>query len=95
GNPNYGRASPMKGRKHSDETKAKMSAALKGAGNPNHGKKLSDETKAKLSAARLGEKNPRFNTGTPVYLYVVHTYGLELTSSHFNTQRRDWCILKF
>jgi DNA-directed RNA polymerase subunit M/transcription elongation factor TFIIS len=41
----------------SDETKAKISAALKGENNGLYGKTLSDETKAKISAALKGENN--------------------------------------
>ena len=40
----------VKGKKHSDESKLKMSAAKKGKRHPNSGKKLSDETKLKMSA---------------------------------------------
>ena len=40
----------------SDETKAKLSAALKGKPGPNKGKTFSDETRAKLSASHMGQE---------------------------------------
>lgn len=48
------------GRFHSEETKAKLSAANSGEKHPMFGKSRSEETKAKLRAARLGEKHPLF-----------------------------------
>jgi hypothetical protein len=45
-----------KGKKMSEETKAKMSVARKGENNPNYGKHFSEESKAKMSAARKGKK---------------------------------------
>lgn len=50
----------QKGRKCSEETKAKMSAAKAGKNHPNYGKKLSDEVKAKISASNAGENNPNY-----------------------------------
>lgn len=50
---NKGEKNPFYGKKHSAETKAKISTAKKG-------KKLSEEHKAKLSAAKKGEGNPRY-----------------------------------
>ena len=44
------RRNPNFGKKHSDETKLKISAALKGERNPNFGKKHSDESKLILRA---------------------------------------------
>ena len=63
-----GMAGFFKGKKHSDETKLKISAATKGERNPYFGKKHSDETKLKMSAARKrnlsfgekGERHPNF-----------------------------------
>lgn len=55
-NPMYGKRdkeSPRFGRKHTSETKEKMSKAHKG-------KKLSEETKEKMSKAKSGENNPMF-----------------------------------
>ena len=40
---------------HTPETKAKLSAAMKGENSPNYGKTLSPEIKAKLSAAHKGK----------------------------------------
>ena len=40
---------------HTPETRAKISAAMKGENSPNYGKTLSPETKAKLSAAHKGK----------------------------------------
>lgn len=46
------------GKKHSAETKAKISASHLGKLNPNYGKHPSLETRAKLSASRRGKRNP-------------------------------------
>lgn len=48
----------MKGKKHTEETKLKMSIARKG-------KKHTEETKKKLSELKVGEKNPNF--GKPAW----------------------------
>lgn len=57
-----------KGKKHSEETKAKMSAAMKGKKNPMYGKKqaFSEESKAKMSASHTG-KHWRLENGKRVY----------------------------
>ncbi len=49
-----GRTSPMKGRKHSIETRNKMTIARSGKNNPNFGKTFSKEHREKLSKARKG-----------------------------------------
>ena len=57
-NPNYG-----KHRKHSQQTRDKISAALKGEKAPGYGKHFSQETRAKISANHAdvsGEKNPNY-----------------------------------
>ena len=46
----------MKGRKHSDSAKRKMSEAHLGERNPNFGKTASKETRRKLSEAHVGKK---------------------------------------
>ena len=63
-----GEKHPMFGKKHSEETKKKMSASKKGLQsgekNPMFGKHHSEETKKKMSASKkglqYGEKNPMF-----------------------------------
>ena len=45
-------------RKHTPETKAKISRSHLGILNPNYGKHPSLETRAKLRASRIGVKNP-------------------------------------
>ena len=42
---------------HTEETKRKMSEALKGKNNPNYGKHHTEETKRKMSEAKKGENN--------------------------------------
>lgn len=49
-----------KGKKHSDESKKKISEAKKGEKHPLFGKHLSEETKRKMSEAQRGEKNHLF-----------------------------------
>ena len=44
------------GGRHTDETRAKLSAANSGENNPMFGKKHTEETKAKIRAAQLGNK---------------------------------------
>jgi len=53
------------GHKHSDDTKTKISDALKGEKNPMFGKTLSNETKQILSEANKGKKNPMYNKPKP------------------------------
>lgn len=83
-----GKASPLKGRKCTEEHKAKVSASLKG-------RKQSDETKAKISSShkknpllnRVGQNHPSFNKGKAVYLYLVHVDAFELSASFPNAVR--------
>ena len=44
----------------SDETKQKLSEAMKGENNPLYGKHLTEEHKSKLSKAKKGENNPMY-----------------------------------
>ena len=60
---NMGEKNGMYGRKHTEETKKKISAnrsSISGKNNPMYGKKHSDETKKKISAAQKGKKKPPF-----------------------------------
>ena len=60
-NPNYGKFGPDHpsfGHAMSEESRAALSEARKGAGNPNFGKKASAETRAKMSAVRKGVPKP-------------------------------------
>ena len=54
--PNKGHTSPFKGKKHSAETKQKISNSLKGNTPPNKGKPMSDEQKLKISNTLKGRK---------------------------------------
>lgn len=51
------RESPFKGKKHSSESRAKISSAKEGLPPPVKGKKYSDESRYKQSVARLGKKD--------------------------------------
>jgi hypothetical protein len=50
-----GKKHPMYGKTHSDESKAKMSAARRGKNNPLYGKHHSKKTKEKISQANIGK----------------------------------------
>ncbi len=58
---NYGKKTWMCGRKHSDETKKKMSEARKGKVPSNKGIKMSDEVKEKISSKLSGKNHPNWN----------------------------------
>jgi group I intron endonuclease len=80
-------AGSLAGFKHTEEAKAKVSAARKG-------KSHSDETKAKISAAKKGKNlsdghkaKIAAKKSKAVYLYVVHPHGLELSAVYLNTPR--------
>jgi len=65
-NPMYGHfgdLNPMFGRKHSKETRKKISVCRLGELNPMFGKKHPSETIAKMSASKIGEKNPAWQGG--------------------------------
>lgn len=51
-----GEKNPFYGRKHTEESKAKISAAKAGKPSPNRGKITSEEVKAKISVAMKGNK---------------------------------------
>jgi group I intron endonuclease len=51
------------------------------------GKIHTEETKARIAASLKGEKSPRFNKGTSVYLYEVHSTRLELSATFPNRFR--------
>lgn len=61
-NPMYGKPSPLRGKKHTSEAKAKMSAAMKGNQN-SRGFKQSPETVLKRSIALKGNTNGRGGKG--------------------------------
>lgn len=74
-------ANSSAGRPLSEETKAKLSAYRKG-------KKQSEETKAKIAASvGKGLANATYNRGNPVYLYKVHSQGLEISATFANMFR--------
>ena len=54
---NSGTNNPFYGRKHSEETRKKLSEAVKGTNNPNYGKKFSEEHRKNLSEAQTGRKH--------------------------------------
>jgi group I intron endonuclease len=54
-NPNFGKPSPLRGKKHSAEQNAKLSVAMTGENHPMFGKTHSPETRAKMSASRTGK----------------------------------------
>lgn len=68
-NPTRRYGHPMKGKKHSEESKAKMSASAKAR----VGRVVSDETKAKLRAAQ--KKRPVINLDTGEVYNSIHEAG--------------------
>ena len=50
----------MTGRTHTEDTKKKISQALRGENNPMYGRTLSDESRKKMSQAKKGENNPMY-----------------------------------
>lgn len=52
------------GRRHSSETKKKLSVLNRGEGNPMHGKHHTEATRMSMSEARRGAGNPRWNGGS-------------------------------
>ena len=50
----------ISGYKHTEESKRKISEALKGENNPNYGKTLSEETRKKISEAKKGKNHPMY-----------------------------------
>lgn len=54
------------GRKHTQETKKKLSQSKRGAKNPMYGKHLSQEAKKKLSQAKSGQKHHQFGKPRPL-----------------------------
>lgn len=74
-------ANSSAGRLMSKESKAKLAAYRKGL-------KHSEETKAKISVSvGKGLANATYNRGKSVYLYKVHSQGLELSTSFANMFR--------
>jgi|SRR5437588_12765008 len=54
----------MFGKNHSDDTRQKISDAIKGENHPNYGKTLNDKTKTKISDALKGKPKPE-GSGSP------------------------------
>lgn len=64
-NPEYNilkTAGSLRGFRHSEETKAKMSTDRKGENHPLFGRRHSEDTKDKISKALSGENSPMFGT---------------------------------
>lgn len=56
-----GNRNPMYGKKHSEETRKKMSGLFSQERNPFYGHNHSDESRKKISESRIGNKNPGAN----------------------------------
>jgi len=67
----YAEAS-FRGRKHSEETKKKMSEAQKGEKHHMYGKQHSEEAKRKMSLATKGEKNSKYNPTEYTFIHDEH-----------------------
>jgi group I intron endonuclease len=100
-NPLYGRrgkGTPMWGKKHSTETKEKISDSIRGEKNPFWGKKHTVESRKKMSAALQGDKHPcwgRTGNKHPLSRAVINiNTGKKFSSAveaeiYFNTNRSD------
>ena len=64
GKTNYKISQSLLGKKHSKETKLKISAKLKGINNPNYGKKHSDKSKRKMAKYTFIINGKVFHTST-------------------------------
>jgi len=65
-NHNYGKTGVWAGRKHSLETKAKISEKMSGENSPNRGRAVTPETRKKISGSLSGEKHWNYGkTATP------------------------------
>ena len=53
-----GENNPLFGKHHTEESRKKMSEALKGENNPFYGKHHTDKTRRKMSEVKKGENNP-------------------------------------
>ncbi|CAG8622683.1 6502_t:CDS:1, partial [Dentiscutata heterogama] len=51
------------------------------------GKNHKEETKSKISGSVKGQNSVHDNKGKPVYLYLVHSHGLELSTTFANRFR--------
>ena len=72
----------MKGKKHTEETKMKMSSKQSGENHHQFGKPLTQETKQKVSFSIARHKHPRFKFGSINerkydYIYTYKTYSDE------------------
>lgn len=52
----YGENNPFYGKKHTEESKKRISESMSGENNPNYGKHRSEDTKSKISKALKGKK---------------------------------------
>lgn len=55
-----GAKNPFYGKKHTEETRKRISELVGGENHPNYGKPMSDETKKKISKKNSGENAPNF-----------------------------------
>lgn len=87
-NPNYGKPSPMRGRKHTEESRKKMSEAHIGvqAGEKCYwwGKQRSDDTKRKMSINRRGK-----TAGENHPMWGKHHS--EETKHKLSEAKKEWC----
>lgn len=82
---------PFYGRKHTEETRAKLRETHRGSRHVNYGKQLSKETRAKISAAHTGmkcseetkRKLSQINKGKPLSDYAMKRY-VEFATSEEN-----------
>jgi hypothetical protein len=100
-----GQVSPMAGKHHSAETKAKlkaaaenisaktrakMSLAKRGKAAPNRGKSPSEETKAKISAALKGRSQPPMTEETRAKIKAIQRNRSPETRTRISANKKAW-----
>jgi len=86
---------PWLGKKHSEETKRKMSINMIGKKNHRYGKKFSEETKRKMrNSANSGEKHHKWKGGYENKLYLNNKRRIMKLNAEGEHTLEEWIFLK-